>query len=124
MATVTKKQTRASKKKNPSHETHGALPAAPQMNMKKLFGINDGYEDDSLEDYSMRLEKMLTSELHEHAHQVGIIPLDQKDKLIASLRRKFQETKLANIGPKVVQIKTNPAMADFHKKWFAGELGR
>jgi hypothetical protein len=121
MANKTKsvKQTRASKA--PSHETHGALPI-PQVNLNKMFGISDGYDVDTLEDYSVKLEDMTTTELHDHSHRCGIIPLDARDKLIASLKRKFQETKAAAAGPRVRQIKMNPAMSDFHRRFMAGDL--
>jgi len=127
-APVTKspaKAVRASRKKAPAHETHGALPAAPKsMNMIKAFGIKDGYDAETLEDYDSQLEKMLPSELHDHAHTVGIVPLDPRDKLIASLRRKFQETKMAQRPQRNLKVKTNPQMAGFMKQWWSGDLSR
>lgn len=122
-ATATPKKTTKASKKTPSHETHGALPPLPQVNLDKMFNISDGYDVDSLEDYSVKLEAYTTPELHEHAHKVGIIPLDQKDKLVAALRRKFQETKAQRAhGTKIRRVGMNPALADFHKKFMAGDL--
>lgn len=107
------KTARASRKKNPAHQTHGALPARESMNMVKAFGIRDGYEVDTLDEYKAQIEEMTTSDLHEHAHTIGIVPLDARDKLTASLERKFIEAKISQRGPRRVRIKTNPAMTDF-----------
>jgi hypothetical protein len=126
MTTTTKKlpaKAVKASKKAPTHETHGALPTpAKPVNMIKLFGIKDGYTVDTLEDYTVQLENMLESELHDHAHVVGVVPLDPRDKLTASLKRKFTETKMAQRPPRTGKIAVNPAMAKWHKEWFAGDL--
>lgn len=122
-APVPAKTTRASRKKNPKHQTHGALtpPVAESMNMIKAFGIRDGYDTDSLDEYKEKINEMTTTDLHEHAHTIGIVPLDARDKLIVSLERRFVEAKMSQRGPRRIQVKTNPAMADFMKKFNAGE---
>lgn len=127
MAKSSSKTTRASKKKlaidENTKQTHGALAPQPTVNMMKLFGINDGYDGvETIDDYRAKLSKMTITDLHEHAHRIGIVPLDSKDKLTASLERKFQETKLRNMPHRPVPVKTNPAMAEFMKKFQSGEI--
>ncbi len=118
---TSRKTVKASKR--PAHETHGALPPAkPPMNMMKAFGIRDGYDTDNKEVYAKQIDDMTTSDLHMHAHEVGIVPLDARDKLTKSLLTKFDEVKMSYIPPRVKQVPQNPAMAGFMKKWLAGDI--
>lgn len=106
----------------PLHETHGALPAArPPMNMMKAFGIKDGYDTDDKEAYARQLDQMTNTELHDHAHEKWVVPVDGRDKLVKSLLNKFEETKLSYIPTRARQVPQNPAMAGFMKKFLAGE---
>jgi len=116
------KTVRASRKKAaPTHETHGALDPKPGMNMAKAFGIRDGYRVDTLEEYRTEINAMTLTDLHEHAHVVGVVPLDPRDKLVANLERQFVQAKMNQQPPRVIHVPTNPAYKDFMKKWFAGE---
>lgn len=120
--TTAPKTVRASRKKAaPTHETHGALEPKPTLNMAKMFGIRDGYKVDTLEEYRAEINAMTLTDLHEHAHTVGVVPLDPRDKLVASLERQFTQAKMNQLPPRVINVPTNPAMKDFMKKWFAGE---
>ena len=130
MAKATKEKTnkvvKASKKLDnlPSHQTHAALPARPQVNMFKLFGLDDGYQNiESTEEYEKKLEAMSTSDLHEHSHSKGIVPLDARDKLIGSLVKKFRMTKAQQLPERRSATPTNPALADWHRKLCADTLG-
>lgn len=108
----------------PSHQTHAALPARPQVNMFKLFGVNDGYDNiESAEEYQKKLEVMSTSDLHEHSHSKGIVPLDARDKLISSLVKKFRMTKAQQLPERRFTTPTNAALADWHRKLCADTLG-
>jgi glutathione synthase/RimK-type ligase-like ATP-grasp enzyme len=119
-AKATPKTARASRKKTPTHQTHGALaPAREPLNMMKLFGIRDGYDTDDLDTYKEQINAMSTSDLHEHSHAMGIVPLDARDKLTTSLERLFVQSKLNQRGPRTVKVKTNPALADFMAKHMA-----
>lgn len=116
------KTARASHKKPSAHQTHGALPPVREpMNMMKAFGIRDGYDVDTLEEYKAKLAKYTQTDLHEHAHAIGIVPLDARDKLTTALERKFVEAKLAQRPTRAIRVPTNPAMADFMRKFNAGE---
>ena len=119
--TVTKTARASRKKSAPLHETHGALEPKPGMNMAKAFGIRDGYTADNLEAYKAEIAGMTLTDLHDHAHLVGVVPLDPRDKLIASLERQYVQAQMNQRPPKVIKVQTNPAMADFMKKWWAGE---
>lgn len=120
--TTAPKTVRASRKKAaPTHETHGALEPKPGMNMAKAFGIRDGYDVDTLEEYQAKINDMTLTDLHEHAHTVGVVPLDPRDKLVTSLERQFVQAKMNQLPPRVINVPTNPALKDFMKKWFAGE---
>lgn len=108
-------------------QTHGALEPQPSTNMMRLFGISDGYEGvQDLSDYRTKLEAMTLTDLHDHSHKVGIVPLDARDKLIISLERKFIEAKARQMPTKVINVKTradsDPEFAKVMKKWQAGEL--
>lgn len=118
-----KKVTTASSKKTPAHETHGALPNQG-MNMFKAFGIKDGYHVDSLSEYNAQLDKMTETDLQNHAHEVGVVPVNPRHKLETSLREKFQQVKASQRPHKVKTVPTNPAMNDFMKRWWQGEFNR
>lgn len=126
MAKTVKKTTQASKKKptiETVQQTHAALPPAPDVNMFKLFGINDGYQDvDNIDQYRAKVENMTITDLHDHAHLVGVVPLEPRDKLIASLDKKYRETKARQIQPRSYQAPINPKMADFHRHFCADSL--
>ena len=125
MATSKAKTVRASQKK-PSipveqlQQTHAAQPAA--VDMYKLFGLKKTYDVDTPEEYSKQLESMGRTELWNHSHKVGVIPMEPLDKLITALKRKFVESKRNSIQPQVVPTRINPEFADFHKKFMRGEL--
>lgn len=111
------------RKQNPAHQTHGALPPRPEpMNMIKAFGIRDGYDVDTLDEYKGKLDKYTQTELHEHAHEIGIVPLDARDKLTKALHDKFVQAKLSQRPTRRIQVPINPKMEGFIKRFNAGEL--
>lgn len=119
-------QTKASKSKKPLKETHGALPPKPAtMNMMKAFGIRDGYDTDDRGEYLRQLEGMTDTDLQDHAHTVGVVPLSPRDKLVTALERKFIETKNAQRPPRTLRFPTladkDPKWADMMKRWQQGE---
>jgi len=108
-------------------QVHGALESRPSVNMIKLFGINDGYDNvDNIDQYRAKLQAMTVTDLHEHSHRVGIVPLDARDKLITSLEKKFLEAKMRQLPNRALKLPTradsDPEMANFMKKFQAGEL--
>lgn len=124
MAKATKekanKVVKASKKLDnlPSHQTHAALPARPQVNMFKLFGLNDGYDNiESAEEYENKLNAMSLSDLHEHSHSKGVVPLDARDKLTASLVKKFRMTKVQQMPERRFATPTNGSLSDWHREY-------
>ena len=124
---VNKKEAKASTKKvavEQLHQTHAALPPQPPVNMFKMFGIDDGYGNlETAEEYQKKLEAMTITDLHEHAHIKGIVPLDARDKLVASLVKKFRMAKAAQIPERVFSTPINPNMAEFHRKLCSDTLG-
>jgi len=119
------KTVRASKKKLTPETTqiHGALGPKEFPNMIHMFGIDDGYLGiNSVEQYKEKLHAMVTSDLHDHAYKLDIIPVDQKDKLIDSLVRKYQETKAAQRPVRQMAVPINPKMAGWHKQWWSGDV--
>lgn len=114
------KPARASRKKVTAHQTHGALPPSSGMNMAKAFGLRDGYDVDTLDEYKAKIDDMTETDLHEHSHAMGIVPLEPRDKLMASLERKFVETKMSQRPVRQIHFKENPQMADFMKQFRAG----
>lgn len=125
--TNAKKEVKASPKRtavNELHQTHAALPPRPQVNMFKLFGVDDGYGNiETPEDYQKKLEAMTITDLHEHAHIKGIVPLDARDKLVASLVKKYRMAKAAQMPERVYSTPVNPNLADFHRKLCSDTLG-
>ncbi len=115
------KTAKASRNKAPVHEAHGALPAKPEMNINQMFGIRAKYAD-TLADYTKFLNGLQPSALTAHAYEVGIVPVDPRDKLIASLENKYQRERLNQRPHRQIRIPTNPATADFMKQWAAGKL--
>ena len=125
MANTATKTTRASRKKltPETAQTHGALEPKEMPNMIHMFGIDDGYQGiNSAEQYKQKLNAMVTSDLHDHAYKIGIVPVDQKDKLVDSLVRKYQETKAAQRPVRQMTVPINPKMADWHKQWWSGDV--
>lgn len=115
------------KKKLPTNEAHGALEPKPTMNMIKAFGIKDGYQTDSFDEYRQGILEMNETDLHNHAHKVGVIPVSPRSKLIAMLETKFQHTK-ARQRPNVISKVPTRADTDpeFKKKmndwWSQGKF--
>lgn len=122
------KTTKASRKKqSPAHETHGALTSKEPMNMMKAFGIKDGYSVNTLEEYDAQIRDMAHTELHDHAHSVGVVPVEPQHKLIDSLLGKFKQTKASRRPPRTFKLPTrsdtDPEMKKFMKNWWNGDLG-
>ena len=112
---------RASKKASaaPTHETHGAVNPSFK-NMDEMFGIKSVYVARSIDQYRTELEGYTATELHAHAHHVGVIPLDPREKLVSVLERKFMETQSKALPMTVVPTQANPEMLEFHKKFMSG----
>lgn len=126
MATKTTAQKASSKvakasKALPKHQAHGALAPSP-VNMNELFGIKSVYTARTIDEYRGQLDKYMITDLHAHAHHVGVIPLDPREKLVSVLERKFMEVQSKNLPLQFVPVKANKDMLDFHKKFMAGTL--
>lgn len=96
----------AKKKKLPTNETHGALEPKEPMNMMKAFGIRDGYNTDSIDLYRQEILEMNETDLHNHSHKMGVIPVAPKSKLIAMLETKFHEAKAKQRPMKTSRVPT------------------
>ncbi len=116
------KKTRAPRKK-PSetiaHQAHGAVNPTP-TNMDELFGIKSVYTAKTITQYREQLDGYTVTDLHAHAHHVGVIPLDPREKLVSTLERKFLETQSRALPLKMVPTQANPAMLEAHRKFMQG----
>ncbi len=101
-------------------QTHGALPSIIDMNV--MFGIKKAYKTSNLDEYRAQIKAYSSTELAAHSHDMGVIPMDPKEKLIAALERKFLETISRGLPMRVIPPATNPDMLAFHKKFMAGDL--
>lgn len=124
MATKTKapvKTTKASKKSlNSISQTHGAL--APTFDLDEQLGIRSPYTAKDLKAYQSELAEMGTADLQGHAHQIGVVPMDSRERLVTALERKFIEHKTSRMPIKPVPVKINPEMESWHKRYQAGTL--
>ena len=117
--------TKTPKAKKPSiaslNQTHAAL--SPDIDMDKLFGIKSLYEEKDIQEYSAAIGEMSTVELQDHAHSKGVVPLDSRERLVASLERKFIEHKSKTMPTKPIPVQINPKMEKWYKQWAGGSLG-
>ncbi len=107
----------------PSNVVHGAQPPTKPVNMNELFGIKSVYTSRTIAEYRELLDTYTVTDLRAHAHHVGVIPLDPREKLVSVLERKFMETQSKALPLQVVPTKVNPAMAEFHRQFMAGTVG-
>lgn len=114
-----KAQTVIGKKTLPTHETHGAL--APVFNMAEAFGLKSAYTAATIDQYRKELTGYAITDLHAHAHKVGVIPLDPKEKLIAALEKKFVETRSKEQPMRIIPPTVRPGATDVIKRFMAGE---
>ncbi len=121
--TKTANTARAAKKQPVSlasvEQTHGALPSGVDMNV--MFGIKKAYKTSNLDEYRAQLKAYSSTELSAHSHDMGVIPMDPREKLVAALERKFLDTISRGLPMRVVPPVTNPDMLAFHKKFMAGD---
>jgi hypothetical protein len=110
----------AGKKTLPAHQAHGALP--PAVNMAEMFGLKSAYTAANIDQYRKQLSSYTITDLHAHAHNVGVIPMDPKEKLISALEKKFVETKSKEQPMRVLPTNVNPGGQEFIKRFMAGEL--
>lgn len=101
-------------------QTHGAL--APTIDMDAIFNIKSPYTAKSAQEYTAQLKEMGTADLQSHAHAIGIVPLDSRERLVAALERKFSEHKIQKIPVRQIPVQINPEMAEWHKSYQAGTL--
>lgn len=99
-------------------QAHGALD--PVATMRNAFGLKDVYDVSTLDAYKAQIRSFSTPDLHAHAHKIGLVPLDPKEKLFAALERKFSEVKGRAIPASVVPVKANPEFAEFHRQFMQG----
>ncbi len=118
--TPKKAQIKASKKPKIEEmsQTHGAL--TPDVDMAKMFNIKTPYNVNSIEEYRKQIRAFNTPDLHAHAHHVGLVPLDPRDKLYTALERKFNEVKSRALPTRLVATKINPEFAEFHRQFMQG----
>lgn len=109
--------------KAPLHQAHGAVAPTP-VNMAAMFGIKSIYAAQDIDSYRVELAKYSVSDLHSHAHNVGVIPLDPREKLIVALERKFLEVQSKGLPIKYIPPTVTPEGQEFIKKFMAGTLGR
>ena len=104
-----------------AHQTHGAV--APKVtNMNELFGIKSSYTAQTIAQYREQLNGYTVTDLHAHAHQVDVIPLDPREKLVSALERKFMEIQSKALPLQVVPVKPNKELLEFHRKFMQGSL--
>lgn len=115
------KSVKASKKSvNSLSQTHGAL--APTFDLDEQLGIRGPYTVKNLKAYQTQLGEMGTADLQSHAHQIGVVPMDSRERLVNALERKFVEHTTSRVPVKQLPVKINPEMADWHKRYQAGTL--
>lgn len=115
----TRKNTANASATTPTHETHGAVAPSP-VNMSEMFGIKSQYTAKSIENYRKELTAYSTIDLHAHAHHVGVIPLDPREKLVAVLERKFLETQSKSLPIKFFPPKVSKEGEEFIRRFMAG----
>ncbi len=127
MANKTPKTIKASKKSFDNlHQAHGALQ--PAVDMDEMFGIRSPYVTETgkdikkIEDYQEFLGEMSITDLQAHAHSMGVIPLDSKERLVNSLERKFVEYRTSKVPHTPIPVKINPKFAKFARDYHGGNL--
>ena len=72
-------------------QTHGR--AETPMNLDQLMGVTGMSEYGTLDEkeYTGQLEEMNTHDLHEHAVGKGILPMDNRDRLVKTLMGEFKK---------------------------------
>lgn len=128
MSTTLVKKPRVSRPKKasnasaaPAHQSHGAIAPSP-VNMEKMFGIKSVYAAQDIKSYKAQLAAYAVVDLHAHAHDVGVLPMDPKEKLILALERKFLEVQSRSLPVKFIPTTVTPEGQDFIKRFMAGTL--
>jgi len=68
-------------------QTHGALKESKSVN--ELLGMDSGYAEKSADEYMSKINAMTDSDLHEHAVEVGVVPMSNTVLLKDRLERQF-----------------------------------
>lgn len=129
--TIEPKKTRAPRAKTakastaslPAHQAHGALAPSP-INMEKMFGVKSVYAAQTIEAYRSEITKYSVADLHAHAHNVGVLPMDPREKLLLALERKFLEVQSRGLPIRYIPPTVTPEGQEFIKRFMAGTLGR
>lgn len=62
----------------------------PQMSLYEMVGLQvNPYRNQTLEEYKANIRVKNFADLHEHAVGVGVVPIDDKDKLLERLERQY-----------------------------------
>lgn len=124
----TPKKTRVSRAKKtaatnvaPAHQAHGAQAPTP-INMEKAFGIKSVYTAQTIVDYRAQIVKYSVADLHAHAHDVGVLPMDPRDKLLLALERRFLEVQSKSLPIRYIPPTVTPEGQEFIRKFMAGTL--
>lgn len=65
----------------------------PQLSLYEMVGLNvNPYPEPTLDQYKARCEGMTFSDLQDHAVHVGVVPIDDKEKLVDRLARQYTIT--------------------------------
>lgn len=103
-------------------QTHGALAAAPDVDMNKVFGLPKTYTESTVEEYKEKIKAMTTLDLHAHSVDVRVTPVDNRDKLERKLETRFVEAKTAAAPIRKLDVKTStdPKVAAEFKRFMHG----
>ena len=71
------------------HQAHGAINPDPVSIYDILGYKHSPYKTNSLDEYLAAIDKMYSSDIHEHAVSVGVIPTDDRAMLRVSLEKAF-----------------------------------
>lgn len=75
------------------HQTHGRVDESNFQTLDQLFG-NTGigeYGTLDVQEYESQLKEMATHDLHEHSVKKGVLPVDNRERLIKTLLAEFQK---------------------------------
>lgn len=68
-------------------QTHGALAAVHKP--AKVPGIHNPYQTESVAEYLATVTKLSDADLHDHAINVGIVPISHRARLLDRLEKEF-----------------------------------
>ncbi len=74
-----------------THQTHGAKLSGSET-VASLINRHKKQTANSVAEYVKYLESLSLDELHRHSITAGEIPIDNRDKLLTRLERRFSKT--------------------------------